>query len=227
MSSRLPTRSHRIASALPVRRSVAVLTRIKGGRVVRSLPTAEMASPTSGIRDGRSSRRPATPAPMRRMTLPASSSWRAPSTSILTSPGTNVNTARLLLPELHHGAGARHAQTPTVETPTGAPSRPAGLYAAMGFTTVVEPAVAPTDALHAHLELADIPIIDKATLSGVLGNTMTICWGLLRADASASHVRDYVAWTLATSRGAQESRSSMPAAPPRSNATCVSSPSMT
>ena len=39
----------------------------------------------------------------------------------------------------------------------------------MGFTTVVEPAVAPNDALHAHLELADIPIIDKATLS-VLGN---------------------------------------------------------
>ena len=39
----------------------------------------------------------------------------------------------------------------------------------MGFTTVVEPAVLPHQALQAHLELADIPIIDKATLT-VLGN---------------------------------------------------------
>ena len=39
----------------------------------------------------------------------------------------------------------------------------------MGFTTVVEPAVTPHHALHAHLELADTPIIDKAMLT-VLGN---------------------------------------------------------
>ena len=39
----------------------------------------------------------------------------------------------------------------------------------MGFTTVVEPAVSPHHALHAHLELADTPIIDKAILT-VLGN---------------------------------------------------------
>ena len=71
-------------------------------------------------------------------------------------------------------------------------------YATMGFTTVVEPAVAPNYALHAHLELADIPIIDKATLS-VLGNDDYLL-SLMRAGASASLVRDYVAWTLATSR---------------------------
>ena len=68
----------------------------------------------------------------------------------------------------------------------------------MGFTTVVEPAVAPDYALHAHLELADIPIIDKATLS-VLGNDDYLL-SLMRASESASAVRDYVAWTLATSR---------------------------
>ena len=43
------------------------------------------------------------------------------------------------------------------------------LYAQMGFTTVVEPAMSPGTALHTHLELADIPIIDKATLA-ILGN---------------------------------------------------------
>ena len=58
------------------------------------------------------------------------------------------------------------------------------LYATMGFTTVVEPAIAPTYALHAHLELADIPIIDKATLA-VLGNDDFLL-GLLHARESAS-----------------------------------------
>ena len=68
----------------------------------------------------------------------------------------------------------------------------------MGFTTVVEPAVAPHHALHAHLELADIPIIDKAILA-VLGNDDFLL-GLMRAKESASAIRDYVAWTLDTSR---------------------------
>ncbi len=67
----------------------------------------------------------------------------------------------------------------------------------MGFTTVVEPAVAPHHALHAHLELADTPIIDKAILA-VLGNDDFLL-GLMRAKESAA-IRDYVAWTLETSR---------------------------
>jgi formylmethanofuran dehydrogenase subunit A len=72
-------------------------------------------------------------------------------------------------------------------------------YAAMGFTTVVEPAVSPHYALHAHLELADIPIIDKATLT-VLGNDDYLL-GLLHANESDAAVEDYVAWTLDMSRG--------------------------
>ena len=39
----------------------------------------------------------------------------------------------------------------------------------MGFTTVVEPAMAPHHALQTHLELNDVPIIDKGALT-VLGN---------------------------------------------------------
>ena len=61
--------------------------------------------------------------------------------------------------------------------PAGTPLSNAGwstfetgrLYAQMGFTTVVEPAMSPHHALHTHLELADIPIIDKGALA-VLGN---------------------------------------------------------
>jgi formylmethanofuran dehydrogenase subunit A len=68
----------------------------------------------------------------------------------------------------------------------------------MGFTTVVEPAVLPHYALHAHLELADIPIIDKATLA-VLGNDDFLL-GLMHAREGEAAVRDYVAWTLEATR---------------------------
>ena len=112
--------------------------------------------------------------------------------------GGNVNTARLLLPEAHRAHVARPAHTPlatagwsTFETGT--------LYAQMGFSLVVEPAVAPHHALHAHLELADIPIIDKAILT-VLGNDDFLL-GFLRAGESKSAIRDYVAVTLASTRG--------------------------
>jgi len=110
--------------------------------------------------------------------------------------GASVNTARLLLPEYHRAAQARPEATPLASA--GWSTFATGhLYARMGFTTVIEPAVAPHYALHAHLELADIPIIDKATLT-ILGNDDFLL-GLLRSGESASAVRDYVAWILATS----------------------------
>ena len=113
--------------------------------------------------------------------------------------GSNENMGRLLLPEqrcadepVHPGHLPQpHGAWSTIET--------GRRYAAMGFTTVVEPAVLPHHALHTHLELADIPIIDKATLT-VLGNDDFLL-DLLRRRESAAAVRDYVAWTLATSRG--------------------------
>ena len=111
--------------------------------------------------------------------------------------GANVNTARLLLPEYHRAALARPEATPLASA--GWSTFATGcLYAGMGFTTVVEPAVAPHHALHAHLELADVPIIDKAILA-VLGND-DVLLGLIQARESASAVRDYVAWALETSR---------------------------
>src|SRR5271169_938012 len=111
--------------------------------------------------------------------------------------GWNVNTARLLLPEYHSAAAPRPTETPLSNV--GWTTRATGcLYAAMGFTTVVEPAVSPHHALHAHLELADIPIIDKATLA-VLGNDDYLL-DLLHAKESDVAIQDYVAWTLEMSR---------------------------
>ena len=125
-----------------------MLTRIKGGRVV---------DPANGrdgvadiwIRDGRIIEAPGD--------TRADETYDAAGKFVMAGAidihshiaGTNVNTARLLLPELHHGAGARHAQTP-LSNAGWSTFQTGCLYAAMGFTTVVEPAVAPNDALHAH-----------------------------------------------------------------------------
>jgi formylmethanofuran dehydrogenase subunit A len=113
--------------------------------------------------------------------------------------GNNENMSRLMLPEQRYGRGLAHpGHKPqpqgawnTIET--------GELYAAMGFTTVVEPAVLPHHALQAHLELADIPFIDKAALT-VLGNDDFLL-DHLRKKESADALRDYVAWTLSQSRG--------------------------
>jgi formylmethanofuran dehydrogenase subunit A len=105
----------------------------------------------------------------------------------------NVNTARLMLPEMYRGPA-----------PSGADIFLGGsalstfdngrLYAEMGFTLVVDPAVNPTDALHAHIELALTPVIDRGLLL-VLGNEDFLL-GMLRDREGASAVQDYVAATL-------------------------------
>src|ERR1700677_2252210 len=110
--------------------------------------------------------------------------------------GANVNTARLMLPEQHRAHARRPAETPLSKV--GWTTFETGrLYAQMGFTTVVEPAVSPHHALHAHLELVDTPIIDKAILA-ILGNDDFVL-SLLRSGETTA-VRDHIAGTLQTTR---------------------------
>jgi formylmethanofuran dehydrogenase subunit A len=101
------------------------------------------------------------------------------------------------LPEQHRAHAVRPAATPlsnagwsTFET--------GKLYAQMGFTTVVEPAISPHHALHAHLELADTPVIDKAILA-ILGND-DFGLALMRDGAGPNAIRDHVAWTLQSTK---------------------------
>jgi formylmethanofuran dehydrogenase subunit A len=108
----------------------------------------------------------------------------------------NVNTARLMLPEQHRG---RHAGDPTLGTSALTTFENGCLYAAMGYTLVVDPAVNPGDALHAHLELAATPLIDRGALL-ILGNEDFLL-RLLRDRESADAVQDYMAATLATGHG--------------------------
>lgn len=112
--------------------------------------------------------------------------------------GGNVTMSRLLLPELHvsedpAGAGMPFGTARWSSWETGR------LYAEMGFTTVVEPALAPTQAMQTHLELADVPIIDKGALC-VVGNDDHYL-SLLRGRESADALRDAIAFHLRQSRG--------------------------
>ena len=111
--------------------------------------------------------------------------------------GANVNTARLLLPEQHRARTPRSAATP-LSNAGWSTFQTGRLYAELGFTTVVEPAVSPHQALHAHLELADIPVIDKAILA-ILGND-DFMLRLIEGGENAAAIEDYVAWTLGMTR---------------------------
>lgn len=108
--------------------------------------------------------------------------------------GGNVNTARLITPDLR-----RQHMGLTGKRPGKWSARDTGhRYAQMGYTTVIEPAVLPSNALQAHLEMADIPIIDTAGLA-VLGSDDFLL-RLLRNRRGQQAVDDYVAWTLDATR---------------------------
>ncbi|MEW6037454.1 MAG: formylmethanofuran dehydrogenase subunit A [Pseudomonadota bacterium] len=111
--------------------------------------------------------------------------------------GGNVNTARMLLPEQHRNFMARRLGHPH-STAKWSSIDTGYRYARMGYTTVVEPAVLPANALDAHLQMADIPILDTAGLA-ILGSDDFLL-GLLRDRASQAQINDYVAWTLHATR---------------------------
>jgi formylmethanofuran dehydrogenase subunit A len=103
--------------------------------------------------------------------------------------GANVNTARILLADLR---GPDFSAIPIAE-------QIGRLYIAMGFTTVVEPAISPQLALQAHLELSAIPYLDTAILT-VLGNEDYLLQ-LLRSSQGAAATADYAARMLSASNG--------------------------
>lgn len=114
--------------------------------------------------------------------------------------GGNVNSARLLMPELQLASTFQALrQTPLERRIGGWSSVGTGeRYALMGYTTVVEPAVLPCTALAVHLEMAGIPILDTAGLA-ILGNDDFLL-SLLHRGAAQQAINDHVAWTLDATR---------------------------
>lgn len=114
--------------------------------------------------------------------------------------GGKVNIARALLPEDHRAdpfpagggmhAGCGHAAPSTWAT--------GYRYAEMGYTACFEPAMLPTNARHTHLEMGDIPMVDKGAYA-MLGSD-DFFLRLLSGGADQRLINDYVGWILDASR---------------------------
>jgi formylmethanofuran dehydrogenase subunit A len=110
--------------------------------------------------------------------------------------GGKVNLGRALLPEDHH-AYAHRPPTPLrsgsgIATPSTFTT--GHRYALMGYTAAFEPAMVPGNARHAHLELADTPMIDKGVYV-MLGNE-DMLFRLIQAGCGQEEINDYVAFML-------------------------------
>ena len=110
--------------------------------------------------------------------------------------GGKMTLARMLLPEDH----ADHPVPRTRTTRSGSgyivPSTFATgyRYAEMGYTACFEPAMLPTNARQAHMEMADTPIVDKGAY--VMLGSDDFLLRLMAEQAEQAIVNDYVAWTL-------------------------------
>lgn len=110
--------------------------------------------------------------------------------------GGKVNLARKMHPE-DHRRSAPLVRTPARRSGVGtfAPSTftTGYLYTGMGWTTVMEAAVPPLLARHAHEELHDIPVVDKGMY--VLAGNNEILMDLL-ATGDEERARHCLAWLL-------------------------------
>ncbi len=110
----------------------------------------------------------------------------------------SVNEARRLLPEQHVPTAAPELLDDGVPRSGSMGPVPSTFttgyrYAALGYTTVFDAAVAPSDARHAHAELDDTPIID-AGFYALLGNDAYLF--RLLASGERDRAADYCAWLL-------------------------------
>lgn len=114
--------------------------------------------------------------------------------------GGKVTIARNLLPEDHaqdpvrrqgiKRAGCGHAAPSTLTT--------GYRYAEMGYTAAFEPAVLPINARQAHMEMADVPLLDVGGY--VMLGSDDFFLRLLSSGAEQDLINDYVAWTLHSSQ---------------------------
>jgi len=115
--------------------------------------------------------------------------------------GGKGNIARTLLPEDHRmDPVARTAVTRSGNGHAMPSTFVSGYrYAEMGYTAGFEPAVLPINARQAHMEMGDIPILDKGGY--VMLGSDDFLLRMLTAKKDQKAVNDYVAWTLHAAKG--------------------------
>jgi formylmethanofuran dehydrogenase subunit A len=110
--------------------------------------------------------------------------------------GGKVNLARLMMSEEHRDSvTARSAMTRSGSGVASPTSFVTGYrYAQLGYTAAFEPAMVPSNARGAHLEMADVPMVDKGAYL-MLGNDELLL-RLIAGGVEQERINDYVGWML-------------------------------
>jgi len=114
--------------------------------------------------------------------------------------GAEVNTGRMVRPEDHEKDFVRKTTITRSGVGYSIPSTftTGYRYSRMGYTTVMNPSMAPLEAKHTHEELNDIPMVDKATYP-LLGDWWLVLENLAKGDFK--ECARYVAWMLGITKG--------------------------
>lgn len=110
--------------------------------------------------------------------------------------GGKVTIARTLMPEDHAKDEVAHTALTRAGTGHALPSTmiTGYRYAEMGYTAGFEPAVLPANARQAHMEMGDIPILDKGGF--VMLGSDDFLLRTMAQKKDLSFIKDYIAWTM-------------------------------
>jgi len=115
--------------------------------------------------------------------------------------GGKGNIARMLMPENHRIDPVAHTDIKRAGTGHAMPSTftTGYRYAEMGYTAAFEPAVLPVNARQAHMEMGDVPMLDKGGY--VMLGSDDYFLRMMAANKDQQAINDYVAWTLRSAQG--------------------------
>lgn len=110
--------------------------------------------------------------------------------------GGKVTIGRMLMPEDHLGQEVARTELTRSGCGHAVPSTQTSgyRYAEMGYTAAFEPAMLPANARQAHMEMHDIPIIDKGAF--VMLGSDDFFLRQLSGKQDMEAIKDYIAWTM-------------------------------
>lgn len=112
--------------------------------------------------------------------------------------GGKVNLARMLMTKDHFGHAHGHGDTAFGRSGGGHCSPTSFTtgyrYAEMGYAAAFEPAMVPANARASHLEMADMPLIDRGAYV-MLGND-DLLLRMIASGGDQEKINDYIAWMI-------------------------------
>jgi formylmethanofuran dehydrogenase subunit A len=175
-----------------------VITRLSGGRILDPLQSPSELRADLWIEDGRITAAPGDGRNADRIYDVSDCLVLAGAIDIHSHiVGGKVNLGRLLS-ATDHREHAHAASAPEFRAGSGVATPSTYTtgyrYASMGYTAVFEPAMVASNARAAHLEMADVPIVDKGAYV-MLGNDEYLL-RRLASGAAQEEINDYVAWMI-------------------------------